>query len=70
MENQEWGKERSFAPLVCVRERHKGEMLRADDIMSVSELEQAELVHSERRMAITSFACDIMCQLEGVQIHE
>jgi hypothetical protein len=37
MENQEWGKERSFAPLVCVRERHKGEMLRADDAMSASE---------------------------------
>jgi hypothetical protein len=30
------------------------------DVMSVSELEQAELVHSERRMAITSFACDIV----------
>jgi hypothetical protein len=28
--------------------------------MSVSELEQAELVQSERRMAITSFACDIV----------
>ena len=28
--------------------------------MSVSELEQAKLVHSERRMAITGFACDIM----------
>jgi hypothetical protein len=26
--------------------------------MSVSELEQAALVHSERRMVITSFACD------------
>jgi hypothetical protein len=37
MENQEWGKERSFAPLVCVGERHKGEMLRADDAMSASE---------------------------------
>jgi hypothetical protein len=29
------------------------------DLMSVSELEQAELVHSKRRMAITSFACDL-----------
>jgi hypothetical protein len=32
--------------------------------MSVSELEQAELVHSERRIAITSSACDIMCAKE------
>jgi hypothetical protein len=30
------------------------------DIMSVSEREQAEPVHRERRMAITSSACDIM----------
>jgi hypothetical protein len=28
--------------------------------MSVNELEQAKLVHSEWRMAITSFACDIL----------
>ena len=30
------------------------------DIMSASELEQAEPVHSERRMSITSCACDII----------
>jgi hypothetical protein len=28
--------------------------------MSVSELEQAELIHGERRMVITSSACDII----------
>jgi hypothetical protein len=28
--------------------------------MSVSEREQAEPIHRERRMAIVSFACDIM----------
>jgi hypothetical protein len=30
------------------------------DIMSVSEREQAEPIHRERRMAIVSFACDII----------
>ena len=30
------------------------------DIMSVSEREQAKLVHGERRMSITGCACDIM----------
>jgi serine/threonine-protein kinase HipA len=32
----------------------------AYDIMSVSEREQAEPIHRERRMAIVSFACDIV----------
>ena len=36
-------------------------------MMSASELEQAEPVHSERRMSITSSACDIMSASEPEQ---
>ena len=37
------------------------------DIMSVSEREQAQLVHRERRMTITGKACDIMSVSEREQ---
>jgi hypothetical protein len=38
--------------------------------MSVSERDQAEPVHRERRMAITSFACDIMSASEPTSLFD